>query len=98
MLRCPWTGLFDGTEIRVGFERKDAGSERYRAGRDPDRPMNREGQSVSIESRVDFFLRAADRADREGNPRLAAIFRKMAEELGPPELGLTLPEPPGSPS
>jgi len=53
---------------------------------------------MSIESRVDNLLRAAARAEREGNVRLAAVLRKMAEELGPPELGLALPEPPASPS
>jgi hypothetical protein len=53
---------------------------------------------MSIESRVNYFLRAADRAEREGNLRLASILRKMADELGPTELGLSLPEPPGSPS
>jgi hypothetical protein len=56
---------------------------------------------MSIEYRVDYLLRAAARAEREGNARLAAILRKMAEELGPPEIGLVLSalsEPPGSPS
>jgi hypothetical protein len=38
---------------------------------------------MSIESRVNHLLRAAERADREGNARLAAILRKMAEELRP---------------
>ena len=38
------------------------------------------------------------RAEREGNVRLAVVLRKMAEELGPPDLGLALPEPPASPS
>jgi len=53
---------------------------------------------MSTDSRVDYLLRAAERAEREGNLRLAAILRKMAEELGTPDLGATLPEPPGSPS
>jgi hypothetical protein len=38
---------------------------------------------MSIESRVNHFLRAAERAEREGNARLASILRKMAEELRP---------------
>lgn len=53
---------------------------------------------MSLESRVDHFLRAAARAEREGNARLASILRKMAEDLGPPELGLGLLDPPGTPS
>ncbi|MGD8362621.1 MAG: hypothetical protein PVJ04_14430 [Gemmatimonadota bacterium] len=53
---------------------------------------------MSIEYRVDHLLRAAARAEREGNARLAAILRKMAQELAPPELGLALSETPGSPS
>jgi hypothetical protein len=40
---------------------------------------------MSIESRVNHLLRAAERADREGNARLASILRKMAEELRPAE-------------
>jgi len=51
---------------------------------------------MSIESRVEYFLRAAARAEREGNLRLAAILRKMAEELSPVDLGLMATEPPGS--
>jgi hypothetical protein len=38
---------------------------------------------MSVESRVQFLLRAAERADREGNGHLATILRKMAEELRP---------------
>ncbi|MGD2121351.1 MAG: hypothetical protein PVJ76_06390 [Gemmatimonadota bacterium] len=38
---------------------------------------------MSIESRVNHLLRAAERADKEGNARMAAILRKMAEELRP---------------
>jgi hypothetical protein len=53
---------------------------------------------MSIEYRVDHLLRAAARAEREGNARLAAILRKMAEELGPPEIGLALSKTPASPS
>jgi len=35
------------------------------------------------ESRVQFLLRAAERAEREGNAQLAAVLRKMADELKP---------------
>jgi len=38
---------------------------------------------MSTESRVKHLLRAAERADREGNIRLATILRKMAAELRP---------------
>jgi hypothetical protein len=38
---------------------------------------------MSVESRVEYLLRAADRAEREGNERLAAILREMASELRP---------------
>lgn len=38
---------------------------------------------MSVESRVQYLLRAAERADREGNGRLAAILREMAKELRP---------------
>lgn len=46
---------------------------------------------MSIESRVEYLLRAAARAEREGNGHLANILRKMAAELGPPDFGLPLP-------
>ena len=38
---------------------------------------------MSAESRIDHLLRAAARAEREGNVRLATILNKMAEELQP---------------
>ena len=53
---------------------------------------------MSIEYRVDNLLRAAARAEREGNARLAAILRRMAEELGSPDFVRALSEPPPSPS
>jgi hypothetical protein len=46
---------------------------------------------MSTENRVQYLLRAADRADREGNARLASILRKMAQELLPPDWDLPLP-------
>jgi hypothetical protein len=51
---------------------------------------------MSFESRVQFLRRAAERADREGNSHLAALLRKMADELRP--AGETLAGPPFSPS
>ena len=53
---------------------------------------------MSTERRVDYFLKAAARAEREGSVHLAAILRKMADELGSPDLRLNLSEPSGSPS
>jgi len=38
---------------------------------------------MSVESRVEYLLQAAERANREENPRLASILRRMAEELRP---------------
>ena len=38
---------------------------------------------MSIERRVQYLLKAAARAEREGNARLATILRKMAADLGP---------------
>ena len=38
---------------------------------------------MSVESRVEYLLRAAERADREENARLASVLRRMAEELRP---------------
>ena len=40
-----------------------------------------------IESRVQYLLRAAERAEREGSVRLSRILRAMAAELAPPESG-----------
>lgn len=42
---------------------------------------------MSTERRVENLLRAAERAEREGNRYLATILRKMAQELGPPDAG-----------
>lgn len=44
---------------------------------------------MSVESRVEYLLRAAERAEREGNERLAAILREMAAELRPADEGLS---------
>lgn len=41
-------------------------------------------------------MRAAARAEREGNDRLAQVLRKMAAELRPAKTGFPLPEVPSS--
>jgi hypothetical protein len=46
---------------------------------------------MSAESRVEFLLRAAERAEREGNERLATSLREMARELRPAETPLKPP-------
>lgn len=48
---------------------------------------------MSLESRVQFLLRAAERAEREGNAQLATVLRKMADELKPASgpLGVSSP-------
>ena len=38
---------------------------------------------MSVENRAEYLLRAAERAEREGNARLAEILRRMAQELLP---------------
>ncbi len=52
---------------------------------------------MSTESRVKHLLRAAERAEREGNARLARILRAMAEELRPADGGLSGSAMPVSP-
>ncbi len=46
---------------------------------------------MSAESRVGFLLRAAERAEREGNARLARTLREMARELRPLDRALRPP-------
>jgi hypothetical protein len=46
---------------------------------------------MSSESRVEYLLRAAARAEREGNDRLAGVLRRMAAELRPAEGGFPIP-------
>ena len=38
---------------------------------------------MSAEDRIRFLLRVASRMEREGNRRMARLFRRMAEELRP---------------
>lgn len=49
---------------------------------------------MSMDERIRFLLRAATRAEGEGDERIARIFRRMAEEARP--LGVTQYEAPGS--
>jgi hypothetical protein len=51
---------------------------------------------MSAESRIEHLLRAAARAEREGNARLAAILMRMAEELRPLDRALSPPPLPNS--
>jgi len=48
---------------------------------------------MSMDERIRFLLRAATRAECEGDERIARIFRRMAEEARP--LGVTEYEPAG---
>jgi len=49
---------------------------------------------MSMDERIRFLLRAATRAEVEGDERIARIFRRMAEEARP--LGVTEYEPGGA--
>jgi len=49
---------------------------------------------MSMDERIRFLLRAATRAECEGDERIARIFRRMAEEARP--LGVTEYESAGS--
>jgi hypothetical protein len=51
---------------------------------------------MSADSRIEYLLRAAARAEREGNVRLAAILKRMAEELQPVDGALAPPLLPDS--
>ena len=42
---------------------------------------------MTIEERVRFLLRIASRAEVEGNERASRLFRRMAEESQPLEVG-----------
>jgi hypothetical protein len=46
-------------------------------------PVRRQETAMSVENRAEYLFRAAERAEREGNARLAEILRRMAEELLP---------------
>jgi len=36
---------------------------------------------MNVEDRIRFLLRTAIRAERSGNPRIADLFRRMAEDM-----------------
>lgn len=39
---------------------------------------------MGVEARIRYLLRAATRAEREGDDWVAQVFRRMAEEAGAP--------------
>jgi hypothetical protein len=43
---------------------------------------------MNIEERIRFLIRAASRAEGEGDQRVALLFRRMAEEMKPLEQSL----------
>jgi hypothetical protein len=45
-----------------------------------------------MDERIRFLLRAATRAEGEGDQRIARIFRRMAEEARPLDVGDLAPE------
>ena len=42
---------------------------------------------MSMDERVSFLLRIATRAEGEGEQRVARIFRRMADEIRPLDIG-----------
>ena len=46
---------------------------------------------MRIEERIRYLLRAAQRAEREGDSKAARLFRRMAEEMKPLEGSTSLP-------
>lgn len=46
---------------------------------------------MTMEERIRFLLRVARRAEGEGNPRAARLFRRMAEEARPLDVQVLLP-------
>lgn len=36
---------------------------------------------MNVDERIRFLLRTANRAESEGDPRVAGLYRRMAEEL-----------------
>ncbi|MDX1493398.1 MAG: hypothetical protein R3253_05015 [Longimicrobiales bacterium] len=43
---------------------------------------------MSVEERIRFLLRTAIRVEEEGDPRVAHLFRRMAEDLSAGESAL----------
>jgi len=48
---------------------------------------------MSLEQRLNYLLRAALRAERNGDTRLARSLRRMAEDIRPIDRALTLAIP-----
>ena len=46
---------------------------------------------MTWDQRVKYLLRAASRAEGEGDSRVAELFRRMAADAEPPESRITLP-------
>lgn len=46
---------------------------------------------MSLEQRMDYLLKAAQRAERNGERRLALALRRMAEDTRPIDRALTIP-------
>lgn len=47
---------------------------------------------MTMDERIRFLLRAATRAEGEGDQRIARIFRRMAEEARPLDVSELVPE------
>jgi hypothetical protein len=47
---------------------------------------------MSMDERIRFLLRAATRAEGEGDQRIARIFRRMAEDARPLDVSELVPE------
>ena len=47
---------------------------------------------MTMDERIRFLLRAATRAEGEGDRRIAQIFRRMAEEARPLDASELVPE------
>jgi hypothetical protein len=47
--------------------------------------QGRRGDEMAIEDRIRHMLRVAARAEREGNLKMAELFRRMAREARPAE-------------
>lgn len=46
---------------------------------------------MGLEQRLEYLLKAALRAERNGDPRLARSLRRMAEDIRPIDRDMTLP-------
>ena len=55
-------------------------------------PRRGEGTTMSTDERIRFLLRAATRAEGEGERRIARIFRRMAQDARPADVYALGPE------